>query len=263
MTAREGYPLLAWLEGQVDEPFYDDGLVTILHGDSFAILPTIPDESVDIVVTSPPYNMGLTPGGNGRGLYRHSTQKASRFGAGYDASADDVDPDEYDAMHRSALAEMWRIARLGVFWNHRPRVVHGELRDPLGGDFGIPLRQRIVLDRGTGIDVNLRQFCTRGEYLYLFAKPDFRLVDHAASGMGDVWRVGIETGVDHPAPFPLIVPARCIAATGATSVLDPFMGSGTTLRAAKDAHVRALGIDVSARYCRLAAARLGQEALAL
>ena len=244
-------------------PFYDDGLATIWCGDSFALLATIPDESFDIVVTSPPYNMGLTPGGNGRGLYKHSTQKANRFGDGYDASGDDLAPDEYNRRHRDALAHMWRIARLGVIWNHRPRLVHGLLQDPLGGDFGIPLRQRIVLDRGTGIDVNVRHFCTRGEYLYLFAKPDFRLVDHAASGMGDVWRVGIDAANDHPAPFPLIVPARCIAATGAASVLDPFMGSGTTLRAAKDAHVRALGIDVSARYCRMAVARLGQEALSL
>lgn len=244
-------------------PFYDDGLATIWHGDSFGLLPTIADESFDIVVTSPPYNMGLTPGGNGRGLYKHSTSKGKRFSDGYDASSDALDPDEYNALHRAALAEMWRIARIGVFWNHRPRVIHGGLQEPLDGDFGIPLRQRIVLDRGTGIDVNLNHFCTRGEYLYMFAKPGFRLVDHAASGMGDVWKVGIDAANEHPAPFPLLVPARCIAATGATSVLDPFMGSGTTLRAAKDVHVRALGIELSERYCQLATARLGQEVLDL
>jgi hypothetical protein len=156
-------------------PYYEDGAVVIYHGDCAEVLPDIPDESVDIVVTSPPYNMGLTPGGNGRGMYKHTTSKGKRFHAGYDATGDDMDPDEYNAFHRAQLAEMWRITRLAVFWNHRPRVIHGHLQDPLGNDFGIPVRQRIVLDRGTGIDVSLRQFCTRGEYLYLFAKPAFIL----------------------------------------------------------------------------------------
>lgn len=123
---------------------------------------------------------------------------------------------------------------------------------------------RFGWDRGTGIDVNLRAFCTRQEWIMLFAKPEFTLVDHAASGMGDVWRLGMETAVpDHPAPFPVTLPARCIAATGAQSVLDPFMGSGTTLRAAKDAGVRAVGIEKSERYCELAVRRLAQEALAI
>lgn len=244
-------------------PYYDDGSVVIYNALCEEVLPTLTDGSVDLTVTSPPYNMGVTPGGNGRGMYRHSTQKATRFGDGYDGASDSLDPDEYASFHRWALAEMWRVSRLGVFWNHRPRVIHGALADPLGGDYGLTPRQRIILDRGTGIDVNLRHFCTRGEYLLLFAKPEFALVDHAASGMGDVWRVGIETKGDHPAPFPIDVPARCIAATGAQMILDPFMGSGTTLRAAKDLGRKAIGIEQSERYCEQAARRMGQEVLAL
>lgn len=247
----------------MSEPYYSDDLATLYHGDCLEVLRMMPADSVDITVTSPPYNMGLTPGGNGRGMYKHKTQKASRFSNdGYGAHDDAMGQADYDAWQREILAELWRVSRLAVFYNHRPRIEHGVLRDPLGNDFGIPLRQRIIWNRGTGIDVNLRAFCTRGEYIYLFAKPDFSLVSHSASGMGDVWDLGIEYAVkDHPAPFPVSLPTRCIEATGAKSVLDPFAGSGTTLRAASNLHVRSIGIELETKFCDLAVQRLGQAAL--
>ena len=246
------------------KPYYDADGITIYHGDCRDVMATMADESVDLVVTSPPYNMGVTPGGNGRGMYAHGTQKARRFGDGYEATSDALPPDEYDDFLRSTLHEMWRVARLGVFWNHRPRIIHGVWTEPLGGDFGIPLRQRIVWERPTGIDVGLRHYCTRAEHIYLFAKDEFELVDHSASGMGDVWRMPMPPKSDHPAPFPLALPTRCISSVAdVTTVLDPFMGSGTTLRAAKDLGKRAIGCDTSAAYCDMAVARLAQGVLDL
>ncbi|SKL67411.1 putative DNA methyltransferase [Mycobacteroides abscessus subsp. massiliense] len=244
-------------------PYYQDDSVTLHRGDCLEIMADMGDRSVDIVVTSPPYNMGLVPGGNGRGMYQPgASNKAGRFREGYGAHTDAMDQDAYDDWQREVLAQCWRVARHAVFYNHRPRVEHGVLRDPLGNDFGIPLRQRIIWNRGTGIDVNLRNFCTRGEYIYLFAKPEFQLVSHSASGMGDVWTLGIETKMpDHPAPFPVSLPTRCIEATGATSVLDPFCGSGTTLRAAANLGITGIGIELEERYCRTAVRRLDQMAL--
>ena len=243
--------------------YYDGDSVTLHHGDCLEVMATMPDESVDIVVTSPPYNMGLVPGGNGRGMYRPgASNKAGRFRDGYGAHDDAMEQGAYDEWQRQVIAECWRIARKAVFYNHRPRIEHGVLRDPLGNDFGVPLRQRIIWNRKTGIDVNLRAFCTRGEYVFLFAKPDFSLVDHAASGMGDVWDLGIEYGVKaHPAPFPVSLPTRCIEASGATSVLDPFAGSGTTLRAAADLGIKGIGIELETKFCDLAVKRLAQVSL--
>lgn len=243
--------------------YYQDDHVTLHQGDCLEVMATMSDESVDIVVTSPPYNMGLVPGGNGRGMYKPgASNKAARFREGYGQHDDAMEQTDYDTWQRKVLAECWRVARLAVFYNHRPRVEHGVLRDPLGNDFGIPLRQRIIWNRGTGIDVNLRAFCTRGEYIYLFAKPDFKLASHAMSGMGDVWDLGIEYAVkDHPAPFPVSLPSRCIEATGAQSVLDPFAGSGTTLRAASNYSINSVGIELEAKFCELAVGRLAQGAL--
>jgi site-specific DNA-methyltransferase (adenine-specific) len=236
---------------------------TIWLGDSLEVMRTMGDESVDLVVTSPPYNMGLVPGGNGRGMYRPgASNKAGRFREGYDVHDDAMDQDAYDAWQREALGEMWRICRLGVFYNHRPRVEHGRLRTPLSWNYGeAVLRQIITWDRGTGIDVSLRQFCTRGEWIMVFAKPAFELVNHSASGMGDVWSLGMVHNSPHPAPFPVQLPARAIEATGAKSVLDPYLGSGTTLRAALDAGIVGVGIDNSATYISMAIDRLSQGSL--
>lgn len=245
------------------KPYYDDGTCVIYHARmEDVLLPSL--GPVDIVVTSPPYNMGLVPGGNGRGMYRPgASNKAGRFREGYGEHDDAMEQVAYDEWQRECLAAMWATSRLAVFYNHRPRMEHGRVRLPLSLDFGgLPLRQIIIWDRGTGIDVNLRNFCTRQEWILMFAKPRFALVDHAASGMGDVWNLGMEHAeTGHPAPFPVTLPGRCIDATGARSVLDPFMGSGTTLRAAKDRGVRATGIEISERYCEIAARRLAQEVL--
>lgn len=242
-------------------PYYEQDGITLYHGDCEDVLPTFDIDAFDLTVTSPPYNMGLVPGGNGRGMYRPgANNKGGRFRDGYGEHDDAMPQERYDAWQKRVLERCWRVSRLGIFYNHRPRVEHGRLRLPLGLDFDpLVLRQIIVWDRGTGIDVNLRAFCTRGEWVLLFAKPAFALRDHAASGMGDVWRFGPETSVpDHPAPFPVALPARAIRAVPCASVLDPFVGSGSTLVAAKAASVPAVGVEIEERYCEIAAKRLAQ-----
>lgn len=234
------------------------GRATLYLGDCRDVLPTL-GVCADIAVTSPPYNMGLVPGGNGRGMYRPgASNKASRFRDGYGIHSDALPQDEYDAWQRDCLAMMFASVRKGVFYNHRPRVEHGRLRPPLSFDFGgVPLRQIIIWDRLTGIDVNLRNFCTRQEWIMLFAKPDFTLASHASSGMGDVWRLGMETDRHgHPAPFPVALPARAIQATAAASVIDPFMGSGTTGVAAAKAGAAFIGIELEPAYFDIACRRI-------
>jgi site-specific DNA-methyltransferase (adenine-specific) len=66
---------------------------------------------------------------------------------------------------------------------------------------------------------------------------------------------------DHPTPKPVSLPAHFIALHSRENdlILDPFMGAGTTLRAAKDLGRKAIGIEIEEKYCEIAAKRLSQE----
>lgn len=80
-------------------------------------------------------------------------------------------------------------------------------------------------------------------------------------------RNNVESGAtgDHPAPKPLRLMTWILEQFSKPEelILDPFMGSGTTLRAAKDLGRRGIGIEINEAYCEIAARRMGQEVLAL
>jgi len=252
----------------VSTPYWSDDQVTLHQGNCEMVLSDMLSEhaSIDaqIVVTSPPYNMGLIPGGNGRGMYRPGAgNKGGRFRDGYGDHDDAMPQDEYDDLHRRILNLLWQIIPDdgAIFYNHRQRIEHGHARLPLGLDFGIPLRQIITWDRGTGIAPNLRHFAPVAEWIFLFAKPNFKLASHSQSGFGDIWRLGM-AGEDHghPAPFPESLPLRAIDSCGARSVLDPFAGIGTTLIAAKRRGIPAIGIELEQRWCDVITGRLSLDA---
>jgi modification methylase len=253
------------------EPYYDDGVCTIYHGDCLEVLPQM--APVDLIFTSPPYNLGVTTGGGfghwkdgdtrgGGGKWRGSSPTG---GIQYGAHDDAMPPAEYEAWQRKVLETCWsRLCDTGaIYYNHKPRIQASSLWLPLTLNPGLPVRQIITWARAGGINFAPTHYAPTYEWIIVFAKDGFRLKSRAASGIGDLWRVPQEGRNAHPAPFPLGLPARAIETTAPRSVLDPFMGSGTTLRAAKDAGVRAVGVEVEERWCEMAAKRLAQEALAL
>ena len=83
-------------------------------------------------------------------------------------------------------------------------------------------------------------------------------------GGSDVYRCSLFNQLDtgnHPCPKPLPLFSAIVSRSKAETVLDPFMGSGTTLRAAKDLGRRAIGIEIEEKYCEIAARRMAQEVL--
>ena len=112
--------------------------------------------------------------------------------------------------------------------------------------------------------MNARMFCRFDERILWFDKGSHKW-NQSAVGLGTVWDINKAQNKVHLVAYPKELAARCIAAvTDETStVLDPFAGSFTTLRAAKDLGRRAIGIEIEERYCEIAAKRMSQEVLPL
>lgn len=247
-------------------PYYSDEFATLYLGDCLDVLPHL--SGVDMVFTSPPYNLGTAPGGsfgNGRGNMGGKWRTGALDGSGvtYDGHEDAMPPAEYVEWQHAVLRACWATLTDGgaIFYVHKPRVQATTLWTPLELNPGLPVRQIVVWARAGGVNYSPAFYMPTHEWVVVFAKDGWRLKSQGASGVGDVWRVAQETNNDHPAPFPLGLPARAIESCAPALVLDPFAGSGTTLRAAKDAGVRAIGIERSEAYCEKAAQRLGQESL--
>lgn len=257
-------------------PYYEDDLVTLYNADCMDVLPRL--SGVDLVFTSPPYNLGTSPGAGGFGHYRDGQSSgggdqtgkngkkwagSGPAGIGYDDHRDAMPYPAYREWQRSVLTACWgTLSETGaIFYNHKPRVQADTLWTPLDLNPGLPVRQIITWARSGGTAFSPASYVPTSEWIVVFAKPDWRLASRTASGVGDVWRTPQDQGNPHPAPFPVGLPGRAIDTTAPSLVLDPFVGSGTTLRAAKDAGVRAVGIERSERYCEMAVKRLAQGSL--
>ncbi len=231
------------------KPYYEDDAVTIYHGDCLDVLPSL--SGVDLVFTSPPYNLGQTGG-----------TEWTRLSDGYGAYHDAMPHDDYVAWQKDVLRACWNaLSEAGaIYYQHKPRVLNKGVLLPLELNPGLPLRQIVTWDRGSGFMRQFTCYVPRYEWVLIFAKDEFRINTRSVF---DVWRIPPEVGSQHPAPFPLALALRAVSTTSAEVVCDPFMGSGTTLRAAKDLGRRAIGIELDERYCEMAAKRMAQEVLPL
>lgn len=225
---------------------------TFICGDILNIMSKIPDSSIDLVITSPPYNLKNSTG-NGMKDGRGGKWANASLVKGYSHHNDCMPHNQYVEWQRNCLSEMLRVIKDtgAIFYNHKWRVQGGLLQDRHDIVSGFPVRQIIIWKRKGGINFNKGYFLPTYEVIYLICKSKFELA-HKANAFGDVWEFTQESKNEHPAPFPISLIERIISSTNAKLILDPFMGSGTTAIAAHNLDRDFIGIEISPEYVDMA-----------
>jgi DNA modification methylase len=214
-------------------PYYEEHGIVIFHGDCREILPDLP--KVDLVLTDPPYGIGVD-----KTMERQSGTQYGNAAAAkniYVSSGWDSAP-----ISQEVLSLVIQKGRYAIIW---------------GGNYYAvaPSSCWLIWDKENG--TNNFADC---ELAWTNFPKAVRIIRHMWNGM---IRQNGEQRNTHPTQKPLEVMKWAILQTcgDCYSILDPFMGSGTTLRAAKDLGRKAIGIEIEEKYCEIAARRLGQEVL--
>jgi len=205
------------------KPYYEDGSVTIYHGDCRETLPSL--GHFDLLLTDPPYGIG-EHGGSCRTRSRPGYAKHAKLSS-WDDSRPDADvmslvldsADSAIIWGGNYFADMLPPSKGWLYW-----------RKLMGGDFA------------------------DGELAWTSINRALREFTKCPKGMDK----------QHPCEKPLSLMKWCIDFAGeATSIVDPFAGTGTVGRAAKDLGIPATLVEREERYCEIAAERCSQEVLDL
>lgn len=221
--------------------YYSDPACCIAHGDCREILPLLP--KVDLVLTDPPY--GINVGAN-------QSSKESRSGLlvkGAYVSYQDT-PENYKATVVPAVSSALSKAKRGAVFGFAPNIFLLPPPDVVGGVF-VP----------AGCGRNRWGWTSFMPVLFYGHAPG--LQNGAKPTAVESTDVAEKNGHPTPKPIKWFTWLVLLASLEGDTILDPFMGSGTTLRAAKDLGRRAIGIEIEERYCEIAASRLAQEVLPL
>ncbi|CAF3664960.1 unnamed protein product [Rotaria sordida] len=222
-------------------------------------LKMLPNDSIQCIITSPPYNkLGLRQGRPYSGQIIYDT---------YDDNMNEI---EYQKWQCKLLNEINRVLTPSgsLFYNHKDRryshcdyppeqfILQSKLK----------LYQTIIWDRGSTPNQNNSYFRPNHEKIFWLTKsssslsssPKYyrdRLPEYFKNS---IWKIKPDRTNKHPAPFPSIIPEICILSTTDENdiVLDPFAGSGSTLIAANNLKRSFIGFDISKKYQNMFKQRL-------
>ena len=216
------------------KPYYQDDACTIYHGDCRDILPHL--EPVDLVLTDPPYEISTSGGGIG-GRQQYLKDIRGHIDNGFDLNLLSSFKNWFCFCGKEQLPKMFQLVD-GKRW----MLVTWNKINP------IPL-------------VN-NNYLPDTEYIFHCFEPGRLFGSFADRSRFILHPIGSSDWA-HPTvkPLPVIKKLVLLGSQEGDTILDPFMGSGTTLRAAKDLGRKAIGIEIEEKYCEIAVKRLAQEVL--
>jgi site-specific DNA-methyltransferase (adenine-specific) len=260
-----------WLDPSADTPqsgdapvvVYEDGLARVLRGDSARLVEVLDEPCVNLIVTSPPYSLGVDYGAAGYADDQPYTRYLE-WVRGWAAVLLDISApggraciniplDSNKGGKRAIYADYLRIFR-DVGWTYQTSIVWNEQN----------ISRRTAW--GSWLSPSAPFVTAPVEMIPVFYKGTFRRPS-TPSRRGDItrdeflaWTLGMWTfaganprRIGHPAPFPEELPRRLIKLYSYPSdlVLDPFLGSGTTLAASTKLGRRGVGVEINPAFCDL------------
>ena len=249
--------------------FFANDRLRLIHDDILTTTALAP-ESVDLIVTSPPYNIDIA----------------------YNSHKDDGDYASYLTFSRAWLSKCLSLARRGgrlclnVPLDKNKGGQQSVTADltTIAKEIGWKYHSTIIWNEqnisrrtawGSWLSASAPYVIAPVESIIVLYKNEWKrnakekksdiLRDEFLQWTNGVWSFNGESKkrIGHPAPFPVELPKRCIKLFSFVDdvVLDPFLGSGTTAIAALQNNRRAIGIEVDEKYCQLAVERLKKEKL--
>lgn len=241
-------------------PYYQHAGITIYHGDCREVLPTL--EPAHLCITSPPYNQG----GANLGYQPNSTVGQSLYGD-YE---DNLSAEDYAQFLFFVLAAALEKTTY-TFWNMQFLTSTRESIGYLLANYGKRLKDIFIWEKQSVAQISADKsprMATGFEFVFIFGRDGTRIFKDANFPENgyvpniQTWYKS-ESFREHHATFPLEMPMYFIEyfSKPGDMILEPFMGTGTTLRAAKDLGRCAIGIDVDEKCCEVAARRMQQESI--
>lgn len=233
-------------------PYYQDNNVTIYNCRYQDIINEI--GRVDCCVTSPPYNLINE---NSNLIRLRGKDKNDEW---YD---DDIPEEEYQRQQKELINSIMGICNGSLFYNHKNRYAiarRGKTYSPMEWIPADKLWCEIIWDRCGTTTGNVPRFHTVDERIYMIGKPK---TWNNPNSYNNIWRFPPSPSNGHACPFPIEIPLRCISCTtiDGDMILDPYAGSCTTGRAAKDLNRKCICIEKEERYAEIGAKRMLQECL--
>jgi site-specific DNA-methyltransferase (adenine-specific) len=229
-------------------PYYQDDAVTLYHGDSREALAAMPDKSVAVVITDPPYSEATHAG-----AITNTGRAKKDYAKAVDFEHIGLEQLEEAFVQMGRVTSSWVVANLD--YKH---AFHFDWRTPAGLRM---LRIGVWVKPNPMPQISGDRPGQGWEAIAFMHRDDVRPAWNGG-GRSGVWHMPAAQNIGHPTskPLPMVRDWVRLFTNPGDVILDPYAGSGTTLRAAADEGRKAIGFEIDERYCEIAAKRLGQQA---
>ena len=249
--------------------YYADNYTQLYHANNIDILPSL---KYTVAFTSPPYNIHLRVNKNKTGyVSRGKARTSGVISKKYNNYNDDLPINDYYKMCSNVITLLLNQARL-VFWNVQLLTGNKRAVFRLLGNFEEYIKDVIVWDKkhvAPAIQTGVMN--SRYELFIIFSQKvnsitrTFENTEFSASGFDNVITQNTQGRniKGHGASMPIEIAHTLLSAftNKDDTIVDPFAGTGTTLRASKNLGRKSIGIEIDKDYCDIAVKRLRQEVL--